>query len=69
VLPSSINVRSAPSFDAEVIASVPEGRLIVAGRDALGQFLYVAGVNGWVNADPAYVDLGNIALELLPIHP
>jgi hypothetical protein len=67
IRPSSINVREQPSFDAAVIAHAPKGNVIVSGRDAAGDFIYLEDYGGWVNADPTYVDLGPFDLSQLPV--
>lgn len=67
VVPSAINVRTQPDLDVEVSGTVEQGVVVVAGRDASGQFIYLPNANGWVLADPAYIDLGGIPVEALPI--
>ncbi|MBI5667286.1 MAG: WD40 repeat domain-containing protein [Chloroflexi bacterium] len=68
VVPSAINVRPQPSLDAAASGTV-SGAVIVGGRDASGQFVYLPEVNGWVLADPAYMNLGGLSVEQLTIRP
>lgn len=67
VVPAAINVRPEPSLDAGTVGTVAKGAVIVAGRDASGQFVYLPEVDGWVLADPAYINLGSLAVEQLPV--
>jgi WD40 repeat protein len=67
VKPSSISVRQSPSADAPVVGVAPEGLLIINGRNADGTYLYSEVARGWVRADSAYVDVGTLNIEDLPI--
>jgi WD40 repeat protein len=67
IVPSSINLRAAPSLDAEITGVVFSGVVLVGGRDETGQFVYLIDQQGWVWSDPTYIDIGSIAVEDLPV--
>jgi WD40 repeat protein len=67
IVPSSINLRAAPSLDAEITGVVFSGVVLVGGRDETGQFVYLIDQQGWVWSDPTDIDLGSIAIDDLPV--
>jgi WD40 repeat protein len=67
IVPSAINIRPQPSLDAEPSGTVAQGVVVIAGRDSSGQFVYLPSVNGWALADPAYIELGDLLVQELPI--
>jgi WD40 repeat protein len=67
IVPISVNLRAAPSLDAEIIGYVNSGTVLVGGRDETGQFVYLIDYEGWVWSDPTYIDLGSVAIEDLPV--
>lgn len=68
VIPSTINVRKSPSFDAEVIGYASQGQVIVSGRDASGQFVYLPTYGGWVNAESAYIEILDATVQDLHVY-
>ncbi|PJF40568.1 MAG: WD40 repeat domain-containing protein [Chloroflexi bacterium] len=67
IIPSSVNLRSAPSSAAEAFDVVFSQVVLVSGRDVTGQFVYLPEFDGWVRAGSTYIDLKGIPLETLPI--
>jgi hypothetical protein len=65
VFPSSVNVRDEPDLNSPISGIVEEGRVLVAGRDQTGEFVYLPAVDGWIRAET--IDLGDIPLMELPI--
>jgi WD40 repeat protein len=65
VVPSSINVRSAPDADAAVIGTA-SGEVRLTARDANGSAVYISDLQGWIWSDPEYLDLAESALDALP---
>lgn len=65
IIPSVINVRSAPSPQAEVIGRANSGTVTVAGRN--GNFVYLTDYRGWVSADPTFIKLKlDFPITILP---
>jgi hypothetical protein len=69
IVPSAVNVRAAPSLNAAIIGTARQGVVVVAGRDASGQFVYLPAYEGWVNMRSAYIDLLGVAISDLPTRP
>jgi WD40 repeat protein len=61
---SGINVRAAPSYDAEVI-DYAGGDVRVGGRN--GDFVYLPDLGGWMLGMSDYLDLGEYTLDDLPV--
>lgn len=57
VLPSYINVRSEPKFEAEVIGLRERGRGVITGFE--NGYLYMPESEGWIRADLPYIRLPN----------
>jgi len=69
IIPITVNVRSAPSFNAPIIAAAVEGSVIIAGRDSSGQFVYLPRYEGWVNAGENYLEIYGTSVVTLPLSP
>jgi WD40 repeat protein len=67
IVPISVNLRAAPSLDAEIIGIVNSGTVLVGGRDASGRFVYLIEEQGWVWSERTYIDLGSVSVDDLPV--
>jgi WD40 repeat protein len=64
IIPSGVNLRSAPSIDSEIIGYA-QGEVIISGRR--GNAVYLPELGGWVWSDPDFLDMGEKRLEELPL--
>ncbi|MBK8034765.1 MAG: hypothetical protein IPK17_35730 [Chloroflexi bacterium] len=67
IVPGSINVRSAPSFDAPIVTTTTQGTVVISGRDSTSQFVYLPLYQGWVNAGEQYIQLYGASVIELPV--
>jgi WD40 repeat protein len=64
IIPSGVNVRSAPEQSAAVIGTA-SGDVRISGRNSGG--VYLPDLGGWVWSDDDYLDLGDHTLAELPV--
>lgn len=67
ILPESVNVRAAPSLNADIINLAPAGLVALAGRAASGSFVYLPAYGGWANAGTLYLQVLGAAVIELPV--
>lgn len=65
VVPSGINVRAQPNLGAEVIG-IASGEVVVSARSRGQQAVYLPDYDGWVWTNPAYLDIDEAVLDILP---
>ncbi len=56
VVPSGINIRSGPTYNAEIVGTA-SGWVTVGGVDPTGTYFYLTSHDAWALADPRYVNL------------
>jgi hypothetical protein len=66
-IPSSVSVRAEASVDSMVVGTAEQGVVIVNGRNSDVSYLFSLEYQGWIRADGAYVDLGRMNVNDIPI--
>ncbi|GEM_PF-5017930 len=67
IVPSSINVRSEPSIDSDIVGIVSD-TVRILGRSPAGDYYYLPDYDGWVRSEPSYVQLiSDLPIESIQI--